>query len=350
MTLDPQASLSSSKPLTLPKADGSLPENPVQWWYWTLHLATPDGRRFGSELTFFAFTVESLLGQEMRNELQKKGLWEKLIVHFLDRYGFQLGQCALTDLQNGSYYHTPLLALGMPPVLKDRYSMTFTFPEKNYAKAEGGDGHDHVVVQFPEWQLDITMINDNETDPPALHYGGYRHNYSVGGYTYYYSRPRMNAQGTLVVGGEKLPVTGTAWFDRQYGDLNDVVHQGWQWFAIQLNDGTNVMLFDILNVHGEEYGAIMRGAQYTQLGPNDFTVDALSHWTSPHSGIVYPASWKLTFAGQEYMITPTVADQEFTEPAPFPTYWEGDCAVALPSGEAAGRAYIELNGFHAPSV
>ena len=70
--------------LTLPAADGSLPENPVQWWYWTVHLVTPDGRRFGSELCFFAFTVESLLGQKLRDDLRKKGLWERLVVDVLE--------------------------------------------------------------------------------------------------------------------------------------------------------------------------------------------------------------------------------------------------------------------------
>ena len=47
--------------LTLPAADGVLLENPVQWWYWTGHLATPDGRRFGVESCFFVFTEETLL-------------------------------------------------------------------------------------------------------------------------------------------------------------------------------------------------------------------------------------------------------------------------------------------------
>ena len=184
------------KRLTLPAADGSLPENPVQWWYWTVHLSTADGRRFGSELTFFAFTVESLLGDKLRAELRKQGLWERLVNFFLDRHGFQLAQVALTDLQTSAYQHTPLFALGMPPVLKDRYKMRFTFPEHNFASAEGGNGHDHVQVQCPGWQLDLTMTNDDETNPPALHYDGYPHDYSVGGYTYYYSRPRMAAEGT----------------------------------------------------------------------------------------------------------------------------------------------------------
>lgn len=334
------------KTLTLPAYDGVMLEDSVQWWYWTVHLKTSDGRRFGSELCFFAFTVETLLGQKLRDDLRKRGIWERLVGHLLDRHGFQLAQCALTDVQNAGYHHTAMFAGGMPPVLPGKYKLDFTFPVGHRATAEGGGGRDHVLVQFPEWQLDLVMTNDDKVSPPAQHYDGGSHNYLCGGYTYYYSRPRMDANGLLTFGGETLPVTGTAWFDRQLGDLNAVVHKGWQWFAMQLNDGTNVMLFDILNLHGEELGAIMRGDAYQRLGPEDFTVEVLSQWTSPSTKITYPAAWRIIVSGQQYIVTPTVADQEFSEPTPFPTYWEGDCSVTLASGETVGQAYVELNGFH----
>ena len=39
----------------LPQDDGFLSEEAIQWWYWTGHLETEDGRRFGFEVVFFAF-------------------------------------------------------------------------------------------------------------------------------------------------------------------------------------------------------------------------------------------------------------------------------------------------------
>ena len=66
--------------LTLPAADGSLPSNPVQWWYWTGHLATADGRRFGVEACFFVFTEETLLPQRVRDDLRgRRWWWQKLL-------------------------------------------------------------------------------------------------------------------------------------------------------------------------------------------------------------------------------------------------------------------------------
>ena len=107
--------------LTLPEADGSLPSNPVQWWYWTGHLATADGRRFGVEACFFAFTDETLLPQHVRTDLRgRRWWWQKLLGYVLDRRGFQMAHCALSDVNGQRYSHSPLFKLGVPPVESDQ--------------------------------------------------------------------------------------------------------------------------------------------------------------------------------------------------------------------------------------
>ncbi len=337
--------------LTLPAADGVLLENPVQWWYWTGHLATADGRRFGVESCFFVFTDETLLSQRLRDDLQQRHGWlRRLLKWFFDRHGFQMAHCALTDVAGQRYQHSPLFALGLPAVTSGTYDLALDFPPGHRATAAGGGGHDHLSLQLPAWSLDLTMTNDDATSPPALHYGGRRHDYVCGGYTYYYSRPRMSATGTLTLGGKTVEVAGTMWFDRQFGDLNAVVHRGWQWFAIELNDGRNIMLFDIIDLAGEAYGAIMQGASYRALSGSDFSVKVLDHWTSPQTGIVYPSRWQVAVDGAVFVVTPMVTDQEFREPAPFEIYWEGDCGVADASGTTVGQAYVELNGFKRPAA
>ena len=50
-----------------------------------------------------------------------------------------------------------------------------------------------------------------------------------------------------------------------------------------------------------------------------------------------------------YVVTPLIADQEFREPPPFETYWEGTCSVASQAGQIVGQAYVELNGFKKPA-
>jgi predicted secreted hydrolase len=140
------------------------------------------------------------------------------------------------------------------------------------------------------------------------------------------------------------------WFDRQLGDLNAVVHRGWQWFAMEMNDGRSIMLFDIFDLPVETYGAVMQGADYRVLTGADFSVAVLAHWTSPATGIVYPSLWNVTVDGVVYVVTPLIADQEFREPPPFEIYWEGTCSVASSTGQVVGQAYVELNGFKRPGV
>ena len=209
-----------------------------------------------------------------------------------------MAHCALSDVNGNRYMHSPLFKLGVPRVESDQYSLALDFPPGHRADANGGGGHDRVTLTLPTWSLDLTMASDDATVPPALHYGGLCHDYACGGYTYYYSRPRMAATGTLTLDGTALEVSGTMWFDRQYGDLNAVVHRGWQWFAMGMNDGAQHHAVRHPRPAGRD---VRRGdagrTSYRALSGADFSVAVLAHWTSPATGIVYPSLWKVTVDG-----------------------------------------------------
>ena len=74
-----------------------------------------------------------------------------------------------------------------------------------------------------DYVLDIDL---QSTKAPALHYGGDAHPYIFGGYTNYGSRTHMATAGTLSIAGKSCKVTGTSWFDRQYGELFQAIKQG----------------------------------------------------------------------------------------------------------------------------
>lgn len=330
--------------ILLPNADAMLPGEPVQWWYWTGHL-TAGSRHFGFEACFFACSAESLLTQGIRNRLERAVGW--LGRHerdALSHLGFQMADVALTDVTSGRFDAHVLFAHGMPPVMPGAYALDLSFPEGRRASASGGGGRDRLHVAGGAWALDLDLVTSPD-DAPALHYGGGRHAYQFGGYTYYYSRPLQAARGQLSLGGETFDVSGTAWFDRQYGDLNAAVHQGWQWFAIQLHDGRQIMLFDITGCATETYGAVMERERYTRLGPAEFTIEILEWWRSPASDIAYPARWRAVVGVEHFIVAPRVADQELREVHPFPVYWEGACMVMRAGGDEVGLAYVELQGF-----
>ena len=164
----------------------------------------------------------------------------------------------------------------------------------------------------------------------------------------------MAVSGQLDLNGQQLPVDGTAWFDHQWGNFIAVGGGGWDWFAVNLEDGSDLMLSLVRAADGSYplvYGTyVAADGKAVDLTRDEFTVTAQGHWTSPHTGAVYPAGWRIDIPGQQLAIslTPTVADQELdTRATTAVAYWEGSQVVsATRAGQALdGQAYVELTGY-----
>ena len=310
-------------PVELPRDDAMLDNQHVQWWYWTGHLESEEGHKFGFELVFFAFDQFVILKE-------------------------QLVQGAITDINGQNFYFgQDVTFFNLPTVLPGAFDLTAD--NKHFAAtAVGGGGSDHLTAQIGTKGFDLKL---KESKKPVLHYAGGPHPYRFGGYTYYYSREAMDAEGTLTIGEKTYNVTGTAWFDRQYGALLPAVTQGWQWFAIEFDNDHQLMLYYINGEKNEveNYASLTDkdGVTHT-FGPGEFTIDVLDHWKSPNTGCEYPSYWKIDIGGQSIYVKPQVADQELYAQHGFwasPVYWEGASSVHAPDGSEIGQAYVELNGF-----
>ena len=237
--------------VSLPMDDGRHAD-PVEWWYWTGHLRAADGRWFGFEEVFFRVVQYGVAGE---------------MVHF-----------AVTDVADDSFHHRELQVLGEPATVSGGYDFAL-----GGLTAVGGDGHDTLHGAVDSYTLDLQLAAEKA---PVLQHGDGYTDYSFGGYTYYYSRERMAATGTLIVGGETLPVTGTAWFDHQYGDLSSAIKNGWDWFAFQLDDGREIMLFVVrVNEVQQLVGGSYTDASCvtTEIASDAFEVTPLATWKSPHT-------------------------------------------------------------------
>jgi predicted secreted hydrolase len=165
----------------------------------------------------------------------------------------------------------------------------------------------------------------------------------------------MATTGTLTLDGESLAVDGTSWFDHQWGDFIAVGGgSGWDWYAINLDDGTDAMLYVLRGPDGSApaaYGTVSRpnGASRS-LRREQFTLSVLGSWTSPHTGATYPAGWQLSIPSEslEITLTPTLSDQELdTRASSGVIYWEGSQVVEATRNGAplGGEAYVELTGY-----
>jgi predicted secreted hydrolase len=167
----------------------------------------------------------------------------------------------------------------------------------------------------------------------------------------------LSAQGGVTVGGRRLKVDGTAWFDHQWGDFIAVGGGGWDWFAINLDDRTDIMLSLVRDREGGYpivYGTLVQpDGTARHLDRDAFSVTASDRWRSPTTGVDYPAAWEITLPGEGLRIDlkPTVAGQELdTRSTTGVVYWEGSQRVtASRNGRTiGGQAYVELTGYAPP--
>ncbi|MER3486771.1 MAG: carotenoid 1,2-hydratase, partial [Chloroflexota bacterium] len=169
-----------------------------------------------------------------------------------------------------------------------------------------------------------------------------------------YSFTRMQVTGELTAGQQTLPVHGQAWMDHQWGDFTQLSAAGWDWLAVQLDDGREVMAFFFRDQNGmRHFGAatlVDADGAAQALTADQVGLVPLQTWTSGTSGATYPIAWRLTIAGADLdvVVTAVLPDQELdTRRTTGLTYWEGQAMVqdAMAEGRVAGLAYVELTGY-----
>jgi predicted secreted hydrolase len=174
----------------------------------------------------------------------------------------------------------------------------------------------------------------------------------LGNASYYYSLPRMPTRGVLTLDGERIPVEGRSWMDREWGTSQLSRDQiGWDWFSLQLSDGNELMYYRLRDRSGQvdpfSHGTwIQPDGASIPLTPGEVDLKELGSWTSPHSHLRYPSGWaiQVPHEGLSLTVTPWLEDQELNLSI---RYWEGASRI---DGTHQGRpveglGYVELTGY-----
>ena len=338
-------------PISLPRDDGPH-SRLTEWWYYTGHLTAADGRRFGFEAVIF----RAERGDIPATWASHLALTDESGGRFLYAQRSEIGSAADRSPRNAAGTPTgfDLGVVGFDP------AATHPAPWR----LAGGDGTDRIQAALSPLEaaaaggpfgLDLSL---RALKPAALHDTIGWVPFGPAGGSYYYSRTRMTVGGTLALDGAALPVTGTAWFDHQWGDFISVGGGGWDWYAVNLSDGTDLTLSLVRAADGTfpiVYGTLVSPSGIaTHLEVSEFSVTSTGTWPSPKTGAVYPAGWRIEVPSRQLAITltPTVANQELdTRPTTGVVYWEGSQQVsATKAGRPlSGEAYVELTGY-APAV
>ena len=324
----------AARPLAFPEDHGPHPDFRTEWWYYTVNLTTAAGRHAGFQLTFFRVALAPA-AEPRASAWATRQLY---VAHF-----------AVTDTAGRRFHAASRVsraALGLAGAL----AVPFRVWLEDWS-AEGDGVSTHLRASDGDVALDLSV---SAGKPVVLQgdRGLSRKGPEPGNASLYYSFTRMPARGVIRLGAETLEVTGEAWMDREWSTsaLGTGV-EGWDWFAIQLDDGRELMVYVLRRRDGaiDPFSAgtlVAVDGTVLQLDAGDVRIEALAHWTSPRSGVRYPAGWRLSVPSADLRleIEPRLADQELIVGT---RYWEGAVAVV---GVAAGRpiaghGYVELVGY-----
>ena len=255
-----------------------------------------------------------------------------------------LAHLALTDVQAGTHRHAERLARGHPEL----------------AGVEVADGRatawleDWRLVMAPDgWTLraaadgmavDLAMRPEKGFVPQGD--GGL----SAKGpdeASHYYSAPRLRTVGQVEIDGQRHRVAGWGWLDREWSTSALSPEQvGWDWFALMLDSGEDVMAFRLRRQDGArdpyDHGAwIDPNGAARFLSASDFRLTPIGHWQD-EEGRRWPIRWRLAVGERRFEIAAALNDQRMDT---LLTYWEGLVRVTDAQGRDAGRGYMELTGY-----
>lgn len=327
--------------ITLPADHAAHPDYQNEWWYYTGQLTAKDGQRFGFQLTWFRVGLSK--EQQEQSKFKASTLY---FAHF-----------SITDKQKKTFRYKETLSRGG--------AYDDAGADRRILRTWIGDWRNEWLggmfyISGRTDSMSLSLIATPQKQPVLQGENGYsRKGKDPGNATMYYSIPRLQVGGVLEIDGELLEVTGNAWMDHEFGTSQlDAGQIGWDWFALQLDNGEEVMLYGLRQTDGSydpnAMGVyIQKDGTKISLPSSAYTIEVLERWKSPASGATYPAKWRLTIPSQNFTatVTPYVADQELrTETSTRITYWEGAVSVEGTKGSApiTGEGYVELTGYAAP--
>jgi predicted secreted hydrolase len=318
-----------------PADHGPHPDFRTEWWYYTGNLRTGAGRHLGFQLTFFRVALAPVAER-------RPSAWATRQLYF--------AHFAVTDTAAGRFHAASRLARGaldlagaeVAPfrVWVDDWS---AIGDGTSARLQASDGD--VALDLNVWPAKPVVAQGDR--------GLSRKGPEPGNASYYYSFTRMPARGTVQLGAQTLEVSGEAWMDREWSTstLPPGV-EGWDWFALQLDDGRDLMFYLLRREDGTpdplSAGTLVEAdGKARPLAARDVRVEPTAHWTSPRTGVRYPARWRLDVpsAHLELDVEPRLANQELVVGT---RYWEG--AVSVSGRPVGGQGYVELVGYRAPGA
>ena len=314
------------------------PDYQTEWWYYTGNLQSTDGRKFGFELTFFREGVS--------RDPANASTWDVrdlYVAHF-----------AVSDLDGKKFLHTEHTNRSGPGIAGADRSLQKVW-NGNWSVIWKDDS-EKLSAMADQFAINLTLGSQK---PVVIHgqNGISKKSSGEGRASHYFSETRLRASGRLEIGSKQYDVAGLAWTDHEFFTQQlDANQEGWDWFSLQLDDNTELMLFNIRRKDGsvDPYSAgtfVDAMGNSRELDMHDFQLEPIGseNWTSPETRATYPMQWKIRVPslGIDLEATTKLPSQEVSDNSKIvPSYWEG--AIILTTAKSAavrGSGYLEMTGY-----
>lgn len=323
--------------LGFPRDHGAHFDFRTEWWYATGLVADEGGRRFGFQITFFRQGLAPGNPQPGDSRLRARQI---VAAHL-----------AIADISGQRFHHSERLrrvAAGLAGASQIDLEVWLD----DWQMQRGADGVISVRARDSERGIGVDFELRPEGEPVRHGDRGYsQKGEKEGNASVYLSWTRLQVIGEIEIGSTPVAVTGDAWFDHEWGTSQlGVGVVGWDWFSLRLDDGRDVMLYQLRRADGSEdrftSGTIVSpGGKTVRLLAEDFEIVPTEHWTSRRTGGTYPSRWRLRVPryGLDLVVLPLLADAELDGAATTGViYWEGPVEAG---GSHVGAGYVELTGY-----
>ena len=320
-----------------PQDHGSHPDFKTEWWYFTGNLEAEGGEEFGYQLTFFR---QGVIDPSREVPDSRFVCRDVKFAHF-----------AVSDISKKKFHHFQKLSRGAFGEAGFDGAARLAWID-DWVCVRTGLHAFHLSAEQEGVSVDLHLESARE---PVIHGrdGVSQKAEGEGRASHYYSLTRMRTRGTVRMNGKEYRTSGLTWFDHEWATNQLAKNQtGWDWFSLQLEDGTELMLFQIRTKGGgrDEYSSgtfISESGEALKIDFPDFQIEPIEWWTSPVTKGRYPVVWKIVIPKLDLRLTVRArfSEQELAED-PF-SYWEGSVGVegVRNARVVAGRGYLEMTGY-----
>ncbi|ACA88364.1 lipocalin-like domain-containing protein [Shewanella woodyi] len=311
-----------------------------EWWYLTANLETEQGKKLGLQWTQFriALTPEELFSasdEKTENEQSEKNSW-------VSKQLYMTHAAVTTQEQHFAEERWSR----QHPMLADVSTAPLTIKIDNWRWIGTGDElfPASLAVDGDQFSYQLSL---NANAPYQLQgEQGYSIKSADGSVaSHYYSQPFIQVSGQVTLQGESHQVTGEAWLDREWSSqfLNKD-QAGWDWFALRLDDGSTLMLFQLRGEPDSETSFYSGRRMFADgsgrnIGSDEIAIEVLD-WHQIDTSR-YPISWKINIPSESIQLTTQALNPDAKIPLSI-SYWEGPVVI---SGSHQGEGYMELTGY-----